>query len=137
MPLTNAKTNRNSYQHHYSNNAEMSQYPLPLDSSGPQLTVEEHELRRQRNTAASARFRAKKKRREQSLERNVREEKEKLTKLESRIIELEAENRWLKNLIMEENDTAGEDIAALKKHTIVADGGEGCARKDKVGAMKG
>lgn len=57
---------------------------------------------------ASARFRAKKKRREQSLERASREKKEKLQALEGRITDLEAENQWLKDLIIEKNDVRTE-----------------------------
>jgi len=97
-------------QHQHNNNT-LSQYPSSLSSTGtgndaslhdPQ---DKHELMRLRNTAASARFRAKKKRREQSLEQNAREKKEKLAKLEGRVAELEAENQWLKDLVMEKNDT--------------------------------
>lgn len=73
-----------------------------MTSSGSErLTADEAELRRQRNTAASARFRAKKKRREQSLERGAGEKRERLRELEARIKELEVENGWLKDLIME------------------------------------
>lgn len=57
-------------------------------------------MKRLRNTAASARFRAKKKQREQTLEQQAREKKQALEKLESRIRELEQENRFLKGLIM-------------------------------------
>ncbi len=49
----------------------------------------EADLKRLRNTAASARFRAKKKQREQTLEQQAREKKQALEKLESRIRELE------------------------------------------------
>jgi hypothetical protein len=63
---------------------------------------------RQRNTAASARFRAKKKRREQSLERGAREKREQLEQLEGRIRELEVENGWLRDLIMETTGTKGK-----------------------------
>ncbi|CAL3973323.1 unnamed protein product [Diplocarpon coronariae] len=60
----------------------------------------EADLKRLRNTAASARFRAKKKQREQTLEMQAREKKTALEKLEARIQELERENRFLKGLIM-------------------------------------
>lgn len=81
--------------------------------TGP-LSVEEaariaaEEDKRRRNTAASARFRVKKKLREQALERTVKETTEKNNALEARVSQLELENRWLKNLITEKNggDTA-------------------------------
>lgn len=62
------------------------------------------EDRRRRNTAASARFRQKKKQREQVLERTVRETTEKNASLESRVAQLEMENRWLKNLLTEKHE---------------------------------
>lgn len=76
------------------------------------LGQEEHvriaaeEDRRRRNTAASARFRMKKKQREQTLERTVRETTEKNASLEARVAQLEMENRWLKNLLTEKHDAS-------------------------------
>lgn len=64
------------------------------------------EDRRRRNTAASARFRMKKKQREQTLERTVRETTEKNASLEARVAQLEMENRWLKNLLTEKHDAS-------------------------------
>ncbi|KAL3422899.1 Regulatory protein cys-3 [Phlyctema vagabunda] len=72
------------------------------------LTVQEAELKRLRNTAASARFRAKKKQREASLERNAREKREQLEKLEERISQLEKENQWLRELILRKGDRIEE-----------------------------
>lgn len=83
------------------------------DQPSPQ-TLEEHELKRLRNTAASARFRAKKKQREAQLESAAREKKERLEALEKRIHDLEEENKWLKALIMEKKDVAGE-VARLRE----------------------
>jgi len=102
------------------------------------MTQEEADLKRLRNTAASARFRAKKKRREQSLERSSREKKEKLAALEGRIRDLEAENQWLKDLIMEKNDvrTDAERVKARFRRedtdTIEVER-KGYERKDGVG----
>jgi hypothetical protein len=74
------------------------------------------EDKRRRNTAASARFRVKKKQREQALERSAKEMSDKVSALEGRINQLETENKWLKNLITEKNESK-EDIAALyRKH---------------------
>lgn len=72
------------------------------------------EDKRRRNTAASARFRIKKKQREQALEKSAKEMTEKVTVLEGRIQQLETENKWLKNLIMEKNE-GNDDIATLWK----------------------
>ncbi|KAK8180364.1 uncharacterized protein BKA78DRAFT_239499, partial [Phyllosticta capitalensis] len=62
------------------------------------------EDKRRRNTAASARFRIKKKQREQQLEKTAKEMTDKVSSLESRIAQLEMENKWLKGLITEKND---------------------------------
>lgn len=76
------------------------------------------EDKRRRNTAASARFRIKKKEHEQALERSAKEMDKKVTSLEGRITQLEIENRWLRDLILEHSecdvDTAplGEKYAA-------------------------
>lgn len=72
------------------------------------------EDKRRRNTAASARFRIKKKQRELALEKSAKEMNDKVVQLEGRISQLETENKWLKNLIMEKND-GNEDIAKLWK----------------------
>jgi hypothetical protein len=66
------------------------------------------EDKRRRNTAASARFRIKKKQREQALEKSAKEMSDKVAALESRINQLETENKWLKNLIMEKNEKTGK-----------------------------
>ena len=61
------------------------------------------EDKRRRNTAASARFRVKKKQREQALEKNVKDVADKNVVLEAKISQLEMENKWLKDLITEKN----------------------------------
>lgn len=61
------------------------------------------EDKRRRNTAASARFRVKKKQREQALEKDKREIQDKNAKLEAKVSQLEMENKWLKDLITEKN----------------------------------
>ncbi|RAL16505.1 putative bZIP transcription factor (MetR) [Aspergillus homomorphus CBS 101889] len=81
----------------------------------PHMSVEEvariaaEEDKRRRNTAASARFRVKKKMREQALEKTVKETTEKNTALEARVTALELENQWLKNLITEKNGQTSEE----------------------------
>ena len=99
------------------------------DSS--RLAAEED--KRRRNTAASARFRVKKKQREQALEKSAREMSDKVAALEGRIGQLETENKWLKNLVMEKNDNK-EDLAALwKKYSQESIERKGDSRRKGVG----
>lgn len=76
------------------------------------LSVEED--KRRRNTAASARFRVKKKQREQTLERTVRDANELNASLEARVAQLEMENRWLKNLLTEKNEHGGSSSSSSR-----------------------
>ncbi|GFF92742.1 regulatory protein cys-3 [Aspergillus udagawae] len=90
----------------------------------PPISVEEaariaaEEDKRRRNTAASARFRVKKKLREQALEKTVKETTEKNAALEARVTALELENQWLKNLITEKNGKSAEETK--KSETDIA-----------------
>ncbi|KAK4511536.1 uncharacterized protein ATC70_012751 [Mucor velutinosus] len=59
--------------------------------------------KRRRNTAASARFRMKKKLREQALEKTTKEMAENVEKLESKVKELEMEAKWLRALVIEKD----------------------------------
>jgi hypothetical protein len=103
--------------------------PADLEDAS-RLAAEED--KRRRNTAASARFRVKKKQREQALERSAKEMSDKVAALEGRISQLETENKWLKNLITEKNESK-EDIAVLyKKYSENAER-KGSERKDGVG----
>lgn len=72
------------------------------------------EDKRRRNTAASARFRVKKKIREQALERSLKETNDKNDALEARVSQLELENHWLRGLIMEKNGTEERNEASEK-----------------------
>lgn len=82
--------------------------PLSFEEASRMAAEED---KRRRNTAASARFRIKKKQREQALEKSAKEMNDKVAALENRIQQLETENKWLKNLIMEKNEKTekGED----------------------------
>jgi len=62
------------------------------------------EDKRRRNTAASARFRVKKKQREQALEKQTKEMSDKVLALENKVTQLEMENKWLKSLITEKTE---------------------------------
>jgi hypothetical protein len=64
------------------------------------MSPREPNAKRDASTAASARFRQKKKQRERSLERNVKEKQQKIEIMEGRIKELEGENGFLKELVM-------------------------------------
>lgn len=90
------------------------QDPKTMDEAA-RLAAEED--KRRRNTAASARFRIKKKLREQALERTVKETTEKNAQLEARVSQLELENQWLKNLITEKN---GGDLDGQKNEADIA-----------------
>ena len=72
------------------------------------------EDKRRRNTAASARFRVKKKLREQALEKTLKESNDKNDALEARVSQLELENHWLRGLIMEKNGTGERDEQSEK-----------------------
>ncbi|KAI1488979.1 hypothetical protein F5X96DRAFT_642917 [Biscogniauxia mediterranea] len=84
-----------------------------------QLSFEEQsrlaaeEDKRRRNTAASARFRVKKKAREQALEKREKELSDKVGTLEGRIQSLETENKWLRELVMEKTGGNESILSAL------------------------
>ncbi|KAJ1962869.1 hypothetical protein IWQ62_003391 [Dispira parvispora] len=73
-----------------------------LDSN-TQFQLAGEEDKRRRNTAASARFRAKKKLREQAMERTAKEMTAKAEALEQRVKELETEIKWLRGLVIEKD----------------------------------
>ena len=90
--------------------------PQNLDENA---RVAAEEDKRRRNTAASARFRVKKKQREQLLEQQQKELQQKVTKLEAMVTQLETENTWLKGLITEKNGgqaSRSDLVARLSKH---------------------
>ncbi|XDG03747.1 hypothetical protein ABKA04_003362 [Annulohypoxylon sp. FPYF3050] len=95
----------------------------PIVPPRRQLSFEEQsrlaaeEDKRRRNTAASARFRVKKKAREQALEKREKELSDKVGTLEGRIQTLETENKWLRELVMEKTG-GNENIIStlLEKH---------------------
>lgn len=70
-----------------------------LAEEASRAAVEED--KRRRNTLASARFRAKKKMREQAMEKDHKEMTAKMEKMENRIKELELENKWLRGLVVQ------------------------------------
>ncbi|KAF9965513.1 hypothetical protein BGZ70_004681 [Mortierella alpina] len=75
--------------------------------------VAAEEDKRRRNTAASARFRYKKKLREQALEQTAKEQTLRAETLEARVKELEMEVKWLRGLIVEKDSRLNEVSAGL------------------------
>jgi len=71
-------------------------------------SVAAEEDKRRRNTAASARFRYKKKLREQALEQTAKEQTTRAEALEARVKELEMEVKWLRGLIVEKDSRLHE-----------------------------
>jgi len=92
--------------------------PFPGSIGGAPADLEEvtrmaaEEDKRRRNTAASARFRVKKKQREQALEKTTKEMSDKVQALESKILQLEMENKWLKELITEKAGAGASEGAS-------------------------
>jgi hypothetical protein len=94
------------------------------------------EDKRRRNTAASARFRVKKKERERALEQSQKEMHEKVAKLEATIQQLQTENTWLKGLITEKNggkSTTDELKALIGQRQQASNGRSSSTHTDGVG----
>jgi len=116
-PLSQSSPVNQGFNHGAKRKADSVSIALPQDGSGSleeQSRLAAEEDKRRRNTAASARFRVKKKEREKTLERSVKEVTDKNTKLELRLGQLEMENRWLRNLITEKNGSKNDvDITEM------------------------
>ncbi|CAO3702654.1 unnamed protein product [Rhizopus stolonifer] len=86
--------------------------PIPAVNSinKPNLANKEKQSvdddKRKRNTAASARFRIKKKMKEQDKERTVREMTEKSERLEKKVCDLEQEIKWLRKLLIDKESNS-------------------------------
>ncbi|KAK9761635.1 hypothetical protein K7432_013324 [Basidiobolus ranarum] len=97
------------------NKRKKSMKDRDIDGEGsPEQSTAEEDKRR-RNTAASARFRIKKKIREQILEKTVEEMTTKAETMESRVKELEKEVEWLRALLLEKNTKLSEE-STQKQH---------------------
>lgn len=78
------------------------------------------EDKRKRNTAASARFRIKKKMKEQQMNQRSKELQDRVIGLEKKLKTLEMENKCLKNLIVKQNEQKNSDLLEnIKKRSIV------------------
>lgn len=93
------------------------------------------EDKRRRNTAASARFRVKKKQREQALEKQAKEMSDKVASLEGKVQQLEMENKWLKELITEKSDSKTLDAALALKSEKQSEESSTEKRTDGVGTV--
>ncbi|GJJ77029.1 hypothetical protein EMPS_09388 [Entomortierella parvispora] len=99
--------------------------------------VAAEEDKRRRNTAASARFRQKKRLREQALEQTAREQTARAEALENHVRELEMEVRWLRGLIVEKDSRLHEATMSLRDHQtqlndlLAANGGNGIEGANK------
>ncbi|KAF8740331.1 Basic region leucine zipper, partial [Rhizoctonia solani] len=105
--------------------------------SGSAVTDEEvhaiAEDKRRRNTAASARFRVKKKQRTMELERAVIELEGRADELEKEAVELRRENGWLKEMVILKGRKAMETAQAAKSSPGAGPSGSGSQNnfKDK------
>lgn len=97
--------------------------PVMSQTMDESARVAAEEDKRRRNTAASARFRVKKKQREQALESTAKEMQDKAARLEQKVQQLETENAWLKGLITEKSGgkhSTNDLKALLSKHEEAA-----------------
>ncbi|KAI9485889.1 MAG: hypothetical protein EXX96DRAFT_546915 [Benjaminiella poitrasii] len=78
------------------------------------------EDKRKRNTTASARFRIKKKQKEQMLEKRVREMTDKSTGLTTRVHELESEIKFLRGLLIEKKNYSFDKENAMLASKVEA-----------------
>ncbi|KAJ2958768.1 hypothetical protein NQZ79_g5656 [Umbelopsis isabellina] len=97
--------------------AKLADDSIATDPSLDSKSATEEDKRR-RNTAASARFRIKKKQREQALEQTAKEMTDKADRLEGRVKELELEIKWLRSILIEKDarslDASDEQKQELK-----------------------
>jgi len=92
--------------HHRTQSASVSTAACNSDvgsSNIPGTRIESEAERRRRNTLASARFRERKRERTAQLSNSVQTFQQQIEALTTRISELEAENRYLRGLIVESN----------------------------------
>ena len=78
------------------------------------------DMKRKRNTAASARFRIKKKMKEQQMIQQSKDLQEKVQALEKKLKTVEMENKCLKSLIAQQNEKRNSDwLEQIKKRSIM------------------
>ncbi|KAI8994492.1 hypothetical protein BDB01DRAFT_193957 [Pilobolus umbonatus] len=95
--------------------------------------------KRKRNTAASARFRKKKKMKEQELQSTATEMTDKAQRMQEKVHELETEIKWLKALVVEKNEARLEQLVRNKpSHSIAFPTANTLTRQesDKISSFK-
>lgn len=95
----------------------LSYSSMGSNSSKTSLTKDD---KRRRNTAASARFRIKKKMKEQALQNTACEMTDKAKMMEQRVHELESEIKWLKALVVEKNEARLKQLVRDRPATSTA-----------------
>ncbi|EGV66870.1 hypothetical protein PSN45_002721 [Yamadazyma tenuis] len=100
-------------------NSYVPQTPV-LDQTFNNVKVDAaNEDKRKRNTAASARFRIKKKMKEQQMEAKSKELQEKVQSLEKKLMTLTMENKCLKSMILKKNEEQNiKLLESIKKRSI-------------------
>ncbi|KAF3915974.1 hypothetical protein AA313_de0208019 [Arthrobotrys entomopaga] len=102
------------------NSNSLKRKSIVLETNSSPRSLEEasriaaEEDKRRRNTAASARFRVKKKQREQALEVHAKDLETKVQELNGKVTTLENENKWLKDLLMEKHGSNEDFIKLIK-----------------------
>jgi len=112
-PVTSPFEEKDSEADKTSVKLESSTASLSKDDPEDHQKFAVEEDKRRRNTAASARFRYKKKLREQALEQTAKEQTLRAETLEARVKELEMEVKWLRGLIVEKDSRLHEVSASL------------------------
>ncbi|KAI6109799.1 hypothetical protein F5141DRAFT_808779 [Pisolithus sp. B1] len=109
IPQPSVKRARTVKNQSLSDQSDVSAAQSPQDAASPAASIQNEspsqtfaaaEDKRRRNTAASARFRLKKKEREAALERRAKELEERVLELERECEGLRRENGWLKGLVV-------------------------------------
>jgi hypothetical protein len=88
------------HTHHHIHITEADAHLMAIQESARMAAEED---KRRRNTAASARFRMKKKQRDAAIEKAAKDMADKVSNLEKKVTMLETENRWLRGLLIEKN----------------------------------
>lgn len=120
-PTTNSLPEQNTSRSTVSKKRKASpESPLEEEEDSPEHTrASAEEDKRRRNTAASARFRIKKKLREQQMERTAKDLQDKVDALQTKVVQLEMENQWLRDIVVQKNSIRDEtDIKDLKKKVL-------------------
>ncbi|KAI5959745.1 uncharacterized protein KGF55_004977 [Candida pseudojiufengensis] len=121
-PYSIATTSSTSpiYQINSNTTNSTSQHQTPQNSLSSSATQAANDDKKKRNTAASARFRIKKKLKEQEMEKKSKELEEKVEILEKKLKTIEMENKCLKNIIFQQNEKKNNDLLeTIKQKSII------------------